>query len=119
VKKYFLTVLVIVSACTANEAPPKDLIAKDKMILLLTEIHLLEAKINQSRVRPKDCTQYVYDHFEGLIFEDFEVTEDQYKRALSYYLNNPNEMEKIYGPVVDTLLQRERRKGLVNEADED
>lgn len=74
----------------------------------MIEIHLLEAKINKVPIKPIDSTQAVYDHYEKLLFEDLEITQDQYERSFNYYVDNPNEFEKIYNAVVDSLMEQEK-----------
>lgn len=106
--KYFLTILVIIAACRPTTKAPDDLITEEKMADLLTEIHLLEAKINQLQVKPYDSKQYVYDHYEKLLFDDFGVTGEQYERSLTFYLDHPDLFERVYEAVVDTLMQREK-----------
>lgn len=75
---------------------------------VMTEIHLLEAKINNVPIDPYDSTQAVYEHYEKLLFEDLEITQYQYERSFNYYVDHPNEFEKIYEAVVDTLMQYEQ-----------
>ena len=74
----------------------------------MTEVHLLEAKINNVPIDPYDSTQAVYNHYEKLLFEDLGITQGQYERSFNYYVDNPNEFEKIYNAVVDTLMEREK-----------
>ena len=105
-KNLFLTVLVILCACSTDQTP-KDLIEQEKMIMVMTEIHLLETKIKSINISPQDSTQAVFDHYERLLFEDFGISQDQYERSFNYYVDHPNEFEKIYSAVVDTLMQRE------------
>lgn len=106
-KYIFLTVLVILGACAAKEQP-EDLIEKEKMVKLLMEIHLLEAKMTQVPVEPSDSAVVVYNHFEKLLFEEFDITKDQYETSFNYYVDNTAEFEKIYNAVVDSLMQREK-----------
>lgn len=107
-KNIFLTVLVIVCACSGS-TEPDDLIGREQMVKVMTEVHLLEAKINKVPVDPVDSTQAVYDHYEKLLFKDLGITQDQYEQSFNYYVDNPNEFEKIYNAVVDTLMQKEKR----------
>ncbi|MEM6829468.1 MAG: DUF4296 domain-containing protein [Bacteroidota bacterium] len=107
-KKFFLTTLVIVSACTTRHNAPKDLIAKEQMVLLMTEIHLLESKIKNLNIRPKDSANLVYQHYENLLFTDFNITKDQYEKSFNYYIDNLDEFKKVYDAVVDTLMQKEK-----------
>lgn len=103
----FFTVLVILSACATSDQP-ENLIGKQKMVKVLTEIHLLEAKINKITIYPKDSAQQVYDHYEELLFSDLGISKSQYEVNFNYYLDHPDEFEKIYDVVIDSLLQREK-----------
>ncbi|MEP0986895.1 DUF4296 domain-containing protein [Ekhidna sp.] len=107
-RNIFLTALVIVFACSDSEVP-QDLISQNKMVKVMIEIHLLEAKINNTPIDPSDSTQAVYDHYEELLFKDLGINQDQYERSFNYYVDNPNQFEKIYTAVVDTLMEREKR----------
>ncbi len=105
-RNIFLTALVIVCSCS-NTNEPENLISREKMVKVMTEIHILESKMSKVQVEPLDSTQAVYDHYEGLLFEDLGITKDQYEISFNYYVDNPNEFEKIYQAVVDTLMERD------------
>ncbi len=103
-----MTALVIVSACSTESNEPEDLIPKEEMIKLLTEVHILEAKIKGLKIRPSDSAKVVYEHYEKLLFADFNITQEQYERSFNYYVDNTTEFKKIYDAVVDTLMRREK-----------
>jgi len=103
-----LTVLVIVSACSTESEVPEDLIPQDQMVSVLVEVHMLESKIKNLSIRPLDSAKVVYDHYENLLFADFNITQDQYERSFNYYIENLDEFEDVYTTVVDTLMQREK-----------
>lgn len=107
-RKFFLTALVIVFACSPDKNEPQDLIPKEKMIVLLTEVHILEAKIKGLKIRPSDSANVVYDHYEKMLFADFNISQEQYQRSFNYYVDNTQEFKKIYDAVVDTLMRREK-----------
>ena len=50
------------------------------MVKVMIEIHLLEAKINNTPIDPFDSTQAVYDHYEELLFKDLGINQGQYER---------------------------------------
>lgn len=106
-KYFFLTALVILLSCGSKEAP-ENLIDQAKMVKVLTEVHLLESKIEAIDISPKDSAQVIYAHYEGLLFQDLGITKEQYEVSFNYYMENPNEFEKIYNIVVDSLLQKEQ-----------
>ncbi len=107
-KKFFLIALVILVACSKNGDAPDNLISKEEMTLLMTEVHLLESKIKNLNIRPKDSAKVVYQHYEKMLFTDFNVTKDQYEQSFNFYIDHLDEFKKVYDAVVDTLMQREK-----------
>ena len=107
-KKFFLTALVIVAACSGSDEAPDDLIPQDQMAALLTEIHLLESKIKNLVIRDPDSAKVVYQHYENLLFADFNITQDQYERSFNYYIDHVDDLGVVYTTVVDTLMQQEK-----------
>lgn len=75
----------------------------------MMEIHLLEAKITNAPIDPYDSAKAVYVHYEKLLFQELDITQDQYERSFNYYVDHPNEFEKIYNAVVDSLMEGEKR----------
>ena len=106
-KNFFLTALVILSACGSSDQP-ENLMTPQQMTKLLMEVHLLEAKISEIPIMPLDSSQRVFDHFEEKLFAEMEITVEQYETSFNYYLDHPREFEKIYKAVVDSLLQKEK-----------
>ena len=107
-RNIFLTALVILCYCSTPDVP-EDLISKDKVVKVMMEVHLLEAKINNVPIDPYDSTQAVYEHYEKLLFKDLGITQDQYERSFNYYVDNPADFEKIYSAVFDSLMAREQK----------
>ncbi len=103
-----LTILIIISACSTADNRPADLVPENKMALILTEIHILEAKIKQLGIQKNDSMQAVYDHYERLLFNDFGIDKSQYERSFNYYVNHPKEFNTVYETVVDTLALRQK-----------
>ena len=106
-KNFFLTVLVILCACGSSDQP-ENLMTPEQMTKLLVEVHLLEAKVAEIPIVPLDSSQFVFDHFEKKLFDEMEITTDQYEVSFKYYLDHPKEFGKIYKAVVDSLLQKEK-----------
>ena len=69
---------------------------------------MLESKVKNLSIRSSDSAKVVYDHYEKLLFADFNITEDQYERSFNYYVENLDEFKEVYTAVVDTLMQREK-----------
>ncbi len=106
-KYFFLAILIILVSC-GQKKKPDNLIEPPKMIKILSEVHLLEAKVGFLKLDHKDSAQYVYNHFEELLFDSLGVSKTQYEISYNYYLENTSEFVKIYEAVVDSLLQIEK-----------
>lgn len=85
-------------ACGSEERPDK-LIQEDKMAKILTEIHLLEAQINNLRFQHEDSSIYVYQKKRFEIIKSSQSDTATFSISLKYYLLNPDKMKEIYAQV--------------------
>jgi hypothetical protein len=76
---------------------------KDSMVLVIKEIHLVEAAIfmrqQQGLNQDKRLVKQYYHH----MFTTLDVDLNHFKKSLKFYSYNPIEMEKIYTEVVNQL----------------
>lgn len=98
----FLFLLFWLSACGSN-TKPDDLISEDKMAKILTEIHILEAQINNVHFQHEDSSVYVYQKMKVKILKTFDLDSATFKRSFKYYLLNPDKMKGIYTEVKKLL----------------
>lgn len=125
-----LLFILLLSACSGDEPEalkkPDDLIPEEKMVLVLTDVHMLEGAlavrsnsasemrnpVNPMNLRkdpsvvplpinPKNALQY-YD-----IFKKHEVTREQYEKTMSWYTSNPDQLNEIYDKVLVELTRRQ------------
>ena len=101
-KKYFLLINVIVGFACSSTVEQKEVIPSETMVELLTEIHIMEARVDKLRL-PKDSSYMVYNTLEKEIFDKYHVTKNLYKESFQYYLAKPELLDKIYSIVVDSL----------------
>ena len=126
-----LLVLAIVAGCSTPEGKsgpameePDDLIPREKMILVIADVHLLEASVglrapappsrmpNQVPGQPfiptalPDVTQQkslpYYD-----IFKKHGVTLEQYRSSYQWYTLDPEEYGLMYDEVINELTRRQ------------
>lgn len=101
-KKLFLLINVIVGFGCSSTVNQEEVIPSTEMVELLTEIHILEARVDKLRL-PSDSAFKVYNTLEKEIFEKYNVDKVNYERSYQYYLSNPALLDKIYTIVVDSL----------------
>ena len=102
--------LLAVPACQRpDETPaPTDLLPKEKLVPLLADLHMLEARVETSRL-PVDSARALYLSQQKDVFWKRAVTDSVFQRSYRYYSIHGKDLDEIYAAVIDTLGQREAR----------
>lgn len=109
---FFSTLFLILSACS-NLSKPDCLITKDKLALILTDLHIAEKKLDYAGLS-KDSAYAVYHGvYKKNILDSAGTTVDCFEASMDYYVAHPLEIESIYKTVVDTLVKRNTRLDLL------
>lgn len=107
-KNSFLIFLLLCGACIKPETPPADVIPKDTMVRILTDIHIAEAKVANMPL-PLDSSYLYYGKYKMEIYSKYGIGPERFDRSFDYYVRNLKEMDKIYEVVVDSLSLMEGR----------
>jgi len=102
--------LAVLGGCAIPEevAPPAPLLPKEKMVSLLVQLHLLEARVESSRLSPDSARALFQTQKTALLWKnDVSEKDSLLQRSYRYYAVNQKDMDEIYKAVVDSL---ERRK---------
>ncbi|OGX85830.1 DUF4296 domain-containing protein [Hymenobacter glacialis] len=102
--------LLVLPACQRPEEPPQpaDLVPKERMTALLTDLHILEARLENSRLSP-DSSRSLYLSQHKLVMKNLQVTDSAFHRSYRYYSIHGKDLDNIYKVVIDTLKARENR----------
>ncbi|MFY0601544.1 MAG: DUF4296 domain-containing protein [Cyclobacteriaceae bacterium] len=109
-KKSLLVCLVLCSGCFqfGNDIP-EDVLDQKEMAKVMTEIHILESRIYKLYLK-QDSSKVLYNHFEALLLDSLNVSEEKFDRSLEYYFSHDVKgFQKVYQVVVDSLLSRQKR----------
>lgn len=84
-----------------HENPCHDTIEKDKMVELLTEVHLLESHLSlrQSRVDMADSAALFY----AGLFQKYEVSAEEFDQAFECYMLDRELMTEVFDEVLSNL----------------
>ena len=114
-KKHFIIALLsfLVISCTSNTIlkKPDDLIPRDKMVNLLTDLLLANSADNIRNTQDKRNVQYF-----PLVFEKYQVDSAQFRASNYYYTSRIDDYDKIMKEVetrFQTLIvtyQKEQRE---------
>lgn len=109
-----LFILSLISCRTTDSKPEKtsmpsdSLISKAKMILMLADIHTVEAISMIKRNKGEDPQKFAGIYFEK-VFEKYGVSRERFDMNLDYYKEDPEQFCKMYESVVQVIVDRQRR----------
>ncbi len=108
-KSIFIGFLLFFGCIQLSSEVPEELLDKEEMAKVMTEIHILEARIYKLYLK-QDSSKILYDHYEELLLDSLDISKDQFDQSLEYYFTNDVKgFQKVYEVVVDSLLSRQKR----------
>lgn len=93
-------VLIFFIACNQN-ASKKGVLDRDKMISLLTDLHLADGYL--SNMGPGDSVKQVAANYYNLVYKKHFTDSIQWKNSLEFYSKQPKLLDTMYSQVVDNL----------------
>ncbi|WP_051292653.1 DUF4296 domain-containing protein [Olivibacter sitiensis] len=99
-----LLALLLITAC---RDAPKDVIAKRKMVNVLTDLHLIEGYLMSM---PQDSMQLVAKQYYQAIYDKYGTDSAGLYNSIAYYSNDPTELDKIYEKVQSRLTDMEQQE---------
>jgi len=79
---------------------PSDVLSKEKMTEVLTEIHLAEAEVNMKTLPDSIATEKLSFH---QLFDKNKITRAQFEKSLSFYIDHPELLNEVYEQVLNEL----------------
>ena len=108
VRLCFAVGMVLFFSCGKNERVPKGILTKDQMVNVLSELYIVEQKINIVSVK-RDSLNQIFLAMKDKVFEKTGVTDSVFRQSLNYYMDRPQTFEIIYTALIDSLNLREQR----------
>lgn len=102
---YIISSFVILTSCSQHVEgydKPDDLIPKDRMILVMTEMVKLETHIKDTYTRV-DRFYNVMNASGDSLLKGMGVTPEAFDSSMKYYASHQKEMEEIYSEVLENL----------------
>lgn len=101
--------LLFFSSCYLENKPvinsPDNLFSKEKMILVMTDIQLIEGALNYNRVTKRGSSEFKEPYYNQLFIEH-KITAKDFKQNLDYYNMRPDVMEEILDKVLENTNQK-------------
>jgi DUF1680 family protein len=113
-KRLLLTPLLLLFACSNNSnSKPDNLLSKEQMVDLLTDLHLAEAKIQTLNFRSADSGKVAYLQLEEQVFANHKINKKDYDSSFSYYNKNLAELNEIYEKTIDSIGIRQSKMDVI------
>ena len=106
----FLILMPFLTGCKDEPDVPTGTITEAKMANILTDMHVLEARIGRLGLTSLDSSTIVAEHLKLKIFKKYSTDSATYNRSYQFYSTNPVFLERIYGDVVKQLEVRQKKK---------
>jgi hypothetical protein len=110
----FLVVLAI-SSCQ-KETRPNDVLAPEELSKLMVELYLAESRMSGLNITTDSALKF-FIPFEEKLKAKHGIADSVLRKSYQYYVSHPEQLEKIYDSVIDTLglrEQKERTKTFLN-----
>lgn len=104
----FFVLTFVLANCGSKETTPESVLSKDKLISLLIDMYLAEAKLEGMPIQ-KDSSIKFFMPREKKILEKLGVADSTLKITYQYYFQHPKEFEEVYDAVIDSLNLREQQ----------
>lgn len=109
-KGTIIAMLLCLVACeNSKKSAPNNLIQKNQMVDLITELHLAEAKVQNMGYRSSDSSFLVYEKLQLEVLQKHKVSKADYDSSYAFYSRNLKEFDEIYAKVVDSLSLKESK----------
>ncbi len=111
-KKNLASVLILLMAlliysCSAPKVIiPKDILSKENMVAILTDIHLAESAVTL-KFTNKDTSMYQAAEYTDFICKNHKTTKEQFNKSYDFYISHPELLNKIYDDVLTELSKKQ------------
>ena len=102
---FVVALFMSIISCNNNDKPD-DLIPKNEMIEIMSDINLAEGALKIYQIYPDSIRKYAPVYYET-VYKKHKVSSQQYKNSYNYYYQNPEEMGKMMDKVSEELSKKE------------
>lgn len=104
---FVLAVATLAVACQTETRPP-GVLSPEEFSKVLVELYLAEARMNSTAIQ-RDSAMKLFAAYEDKLFSQFNLPDSIVLKTQQYYVDHPQQLEKIYDSVIDTLSLREKK----------
>lgn len=110
-----LSVLLGLTACSKPKLP-RDILTEKQMVSTMMELYITEEKVVVLGI-PYDSVRKVFPIFSDKAFARVGVPDSAFRKSMDYYMAYPEQLERIYTAVVDSLNLRVQKQSVEKKED--
>lgn len=107
-KQSLMIMVTLILAASCGDKRPPGILSEEEMVQVMEELYISEEKINQLALS-RDSAKQIAAVMDRRVFRDAGLTDSIFRKSFDYYMERPQQMERIYTALVDTLQLREQR----------
>lgn len=100
-------IVTLAMACQ-KETRPAGILSPEEFSKILVQVYMAEARMNSTAL-PRDSAVKLFAAYEDKMLQRFELPDSVVLKTQQYYVDHPEQLEKIYDSVIDTLSLREKK----------
>jgi hypothetical protein len=106
-KLFYPLLLIFFISCSSGDVTiPSDVIQKDTMVQVLTDVQIAEASLMFQNSRGMSTVGKAPRYYQ-FIFKKHHINEKQFRKSFSFYMDQPELMDKMYGEVINEISKRQ------------
>jgi hypothetical protein len=96
-----------------HEIPADSLIVPEKMVLILADVHVVEASLMLERAKGTDNKRKQDFYYRG-IFAKYHISSRRYEQNIEFYRQNPDNFARMYEKVISVIENRQKKPAELN-----
>lgn len=101
-----LFIIILLISCTRKEeAVPEYVIPKDKMIQVLTDLHIAQAAVITYQY--SDTLRFSMNDYSTKVLELHQLRRGQFDSSIAYYTTRPVALDEMYEQVINELSKQQ------------
>lgn len=102
-----LSTLITIGCGSEEEKIPAGIIPRDKMIAIMIDVQVAEAKIQSNNLSFNDSTKQIALGYYNYVFQKHHIRNSDFKNSFNYYASHMQVMNKMYEEVITGLSKRQ------------
>ena len=101
---FFFIVLLFIFSCEGSSDLPQNVIERQEFVEILADVQIFES--TDQFVRNKK-TDFNLDHSYDWLFDEHNITIEDFTTSLDYYSRDPKVFEELYDDVITVITEKQ------------